>query len=460
VCTIDQVLLSVLPVRHNFVRSFGVGKSVLIIDEIHAYDRYMYGLVGEVLSRQKTVGGSVILLSATLPAIQKQELLGSWAKGSGGLIDPSAPYPLITRLAGNNNPKLKTVDDTERPKPRNVHISLSITKDFDLDEELVRKITNAATGGATVAIICNLVQAAQDFTRKMRKLTIIPVDIFHARYRFVDRKEKERSAKEYYGKNGLRSNGRILIATQVIEQSLDLDFDWLISQLCPVDLLFQRMGRLHRHQRKRPAGFENPSCTILTNDGNDFGAHEKIYGDVRILWRTREKLKSCMQVIHFPEAYREWIEVVYGREEWMGSDEPDIVIGKSCAFRQEQKQKWFHAKALAKGVIQPWDDTCTNTASLTRGNEMGLNILPVVAGEELMLIDGTQQHNFNEFEWAEHIAMNSIPVPASWQKWLPRNSVNGDIQLPMELQGDAWIWKKGKYSLKYTHDFGLEKMEE
>ena len=94
VCTIDQVLVSVLPVRHHFVRGFGVGKSVLIVDEVHAYDFYMYGLLDEVLKIQRASGGSAILLSATLPAHQREMLLSVWqAKGNAQL---AAPYPLIS----------------------------------------------------------------------------------------------------------------------------------------------------------------------------------------------------------------------------------------------------------------------------------------------------------------------------------------------------------------------------
>jgi len=104
------------------------------------------------------------------------------------------------------------------------------------------------------------------------------------------------------------------VATQVVEQSLDIDFDWIITQLCPVDLLFQRMGRLHRHHRpgKRPAGFTEPLCTVLLPEGDDFGLHGVIYANTRVLWRTAEKLVVAPEgMIVFPKAYRDWIELVY-----------------------------------------------------------------------------------------------------------------------------------------------------
>jgi CRISPR-associated endonuclease/helicase Cas3 len=461
VCTIDQVLLSVLPVRHNFVRSFGVGKSVLIIDEVHAYDRYMYGLLVEVLKRQKAAGGCAVLLSATLPAIQKQELFDAWQEdGHAAAIDVNAAYPLISRLAASGKPIEATVDKSEMPPEREVGIELTVSQDMEPDNSTIAKLIEAARRGATVAIVCNIVQSAQRIARHLRGVCAVPVDVFHARYRFKDRKSKEAAAKDSYGKKAPRETGRILVATQVVEQSLDLDFDWLVTQLCPVDLLFQRMGRLHRHERNRPPGFENPFCTILSNDTNDFGAHEMIYGDARIFWRTREMLKGCNKIIHFPGAYRKWIEEVYGREEWNGELEPDSVIGRSCAFREMQKQMWYEAQQRATNGMNPFADTDQNASSLTRGKEMGLNLVPVIAGQiERILLDGECRKDVNQFEWDELLNMNSMPVPASWKQWLPRFE-DGYIFLPMVGESDGWIWRNGKYSLKYTTDYGLERLEE
>ena len=114
----------------------------------------------------------------------------------------------------------------------------------------------AAEAGAQVAVVCNLVDVAQALADSLRETSTVQVDLFHARFRFMDRQGKEKGVIKNFGLGGDRSKGRILVATQVVEQSLDVDFDWLITQLCPVDLLFQRMGRLHRHEKNndnRPA---------------------------------------------------------------------------------------------------------------------------------------------------------------------------------------------------------------
>lgn len=458
VCTIDQVLLSVLPIRHNFVRSFGVMKSVLIVDEVHAYDRYMYGLLEEVIKRQKIAGGSIILLSATLPANQKKELFDAWEQSSGNAIDADAHYPLISRISSSNAISFSKAEQSEMPSERTVQIERVDSKNLDPNESIIERLFAAAKKGAIVAVVCNLVQSTQRTALKLRELSVgheVSIDIFHGRYRFKDRQKKEKIAIDYYGKKAERSHGRVLVATQVVEQSLDLDFDWLVTQLCPIDLLFQRMGRLHRHDRKRPAEFDTPLCTILSTEGDGFGPHEYIYQDVAVLWRTRELLKRKNNKIIFPEAYRECIEAVYGK---LWDEEPDAVIGKSYAFKQEQQHMWYEAQQRATNGMNPFADTEQNAVSLTRGTAMALSVVPVLADErKKTLLDGESLSAINDFERDELLNMNTISVPARW-KWLP-SFEDGYIYLPMSKKADGWIWSNGKYSLKYTTDFGLEQWE-
>lgn len=266
VCTVDQVLISVLPVKHRFVRGFGVGRSVLIVDEVHAYDSYMYGLLEEVLKQQKAAGGSALLLSATLPEFQRTQLLKAWGAEPVQMND-DAPYPLMTWTAGENAVPF-ILGESQLPPTLNVKLEPFIANDMLPGDDLCQQTIGAAEKGAQVAIVCNLVDDAQQLAKRLREKTDLPVDLFHARFCYKHRQEKEMDAIKRFGPKGSRGEGRIMVATQVIEQSLDLDFDWLITQLCPVDLLFQRMGRLHRHSRPfRPTGFEHPLCTVLMPEG-------------------------------------------------------------------------------------------------------------------------------------------------------------------------------------------------
>jgi hypothetical protein len=150
--------------------------------------------------------------------------------------------------------------------------------------------------------------------------------------------------------------------------------------------------------------------------------------------------------------------LVYSKEWW--DEEPEGVIGKSLQYQQEQKQQRLNAMTLVNTGVNPWEDTDQNAMSLTRGNEMGLNIVPVFAGQiKRILLDGECREDANQFEWDELLNMNSIPAPASWRLWLPHFE-DGYIFLPMEGDGDGWIWRNGKYSLKYTPVYGLERLEE
>ncbi|MBL8510382.1 MAG: CRISPR-associated helicase/endonuclease Cas3, partial [Betaproteobacteria bacterium] len=459
VCTIDQVLLSVLPVRHKFVRGFGVAKSVLIVDEVHAYDAYMYGLLGEVLRQQKANGGSALLLSATLPSGLRAKLLETWgaAVGAGDQAEAGTaekvPYPALWG-ASQGSVSLRTVVDDQQP--RDVGMECLKLTDAQPDAALISRIIQAAEAGAQVAIVMNLVKSAQELARALRSKTEVPVDVFHARYRFADRQQKEAAAIGHYGREGARQTGRILVATQVVEQSLDLDFDWLLTQICPVDLLFQRLGRLHRHKRVRPAGFEKPRATVLSVAGDNYGLHKLIYGNTRVLWRT-EQLLAKESSISFPDVYREWIERVYERDAW--ENEPDVVYGDYLSWKDCQKGREKKAERLTTMTVKAFQHVDDNLIGYTRDGEMSLNVLPILANGRLL--DGQSLDALTKRERAEAINLNGVPAPASWEKLLHDCPIDSDgplagyWQLQMQPDGEGrWSTLKGNFY--YSEELGLE----
>lgn len=453
VCTVDQVLLSVLPVRHKFVRGFGLNKSVLIVDEVHAYDAYMHGLLGEVLRRQKSTGGSAILLSATLPAGVRAKLLEAWE--SSGMDD--ALYPALWH-ATQGAATCTTVPDDQRPARREVSTECLKLPGAFPDDAVIGRIIAAAESGARVAVVMNLVDDAQRLARLLRGKTTIVVDVFHARYRFMDRQKKEETTLANYGREAERNKGRILVATQVVEQSLDLDFDWMLSQICPVDLLFQRLGRLHRHQREhRPAGFELPRCTVLSVEGEDYGLHKLIYGNTRVLWRT-EKLLTGTDKIVFPEAYRDWIEQVYQNDDQDG--EPEIIKRDYLDFTGKQLAAKAEAKRLTTMTVSAFRDEDYAATALTRDGEMSLTVLPIQPDGRLL--EGQILSALNEPDLAETLNLHAVPVPASWKTRLRdcRFDIDGDLagylQLEMAADGQGgWLAMDGKF--RYSKDFGLER---
>ncbi|AFD28167.1 CRISPR-associated helicase/endonuclease Cas3 [Deinococcus gobiensis] len=264
--TVDQALLGVLNVNHQFVRLWGMGNRVVVLDEVHAYDTYTTQLIHALCRWLRALNSSVVLMSATLPDQTRRDLLNAWG------VTPDAPpcYPRLTvaRL-GDAAPISRHI-----PGPRrNVKLRLR-----PLDPEVAtlaaQAVTLAAQGG-TVAVIVNTVQRAQQVFVAVRKLLgdrfqsmyqgsrhpeRIGVHLYHARYPADERLDREERTLRYLGKQpatytrkgavhteDMRPERFILIATQVAEQSLDFDADVMISDLAPIDLLLQRAGRLHRH---------------------------------------------------------------------------------------------------------------------------------------------------------------------------------------------------------------------
>lgn len=479
VCTIDQVLTSVLPIKHRFIRGFGLGRSVLIVDEVHAYDTYMYGLLKHVLKAQKAAGGSALLLSATLPGRQRRELLASWAEHENtgnpplgktaqqGSISPeSLPYPLVTCC----DQRIQFFDLNDQPdqlpKPRDVAIETYVSKAMQADEALLLRICEAAGRGANVVLVLNLVADAQKITRRLREMTECPVHLFHARYTFQHRQTIEQSVLELFGDEAI-SRGQILVATQVVEQSLDVDFDWMITQLCPVDLLFQRLGRLHRHAHKngmRPSDFSQPLCTVLLPDDGDYGVHGKIYANMRVLWRTEQKLSALLEApLCFPEAYRGWVESVYAESPW--GNEPEYVEAAYKTFCDEVETiKRISAEMMVRSAMNPLPDDDDHVRAVTRDGEMSLSLVPCMETPEgRRLLDGKVWGRLNDDARPEALAMNSVGVPASWwNKWLkqylPDNN-EGPLWLQMIPTEDGWEAEFGRWKLRYTKELGMERID-
>lgn len=457
ICTVDQVLISVLPVRHRFIRGFGTGRSVLIVDEVHAYDAYMYGLIQQVLKEQRAAGGSAILLSATLPMQQRKTLFDAW----GLEMDKDSKwdaYPLIT-WGGLNAQHNYSQIKNERGVKRAVQIDHRITKDMRPDNALIGDIVSAAEGGAQVAIICNLVDDAQMISSQISTFTDLPVVLFHSRFTLMDRMAIEKKVDAYFGKKGDRSIGRILVGTQVLEQSFDYDVDWMITQLCPVDLLFQRMGRLHRHTVSiRPEGFKVPCCTVLSTDTEGYGMHDYVYSNTLVMWRTDKKLTdNAQQSVVFPDAYRSWIESVYCEK--LKGNEPQWVLSGHDKFLEDLDRKKFTANQMIKwSEDTPLADTDQNIQAVTRDGEMSLQLVPFVQNSSgKKLIDGQIIEDLSAEKIPEALCLNSINVPRSWERWLDTINQDETVWLQMEEAEGSWVAESKKWSLKYTKTYGLKK---
>lgn len=389
VATVDQVLMGVLGIKHQFIRSFGTRKSVLILDEIHSFDAYMYGLIEQVLKGQHQAYSSVILLSATLPKKLKMKLLKTY---KGEVV--SDEYPLISHSDGKGNTKIFTVN--EQPVQKCINTPLWVSDNQLPTSEQCRQLIDWAENGAMVGVICNTVGDAQLLYTQLSEQTSMKIDLFHARYTFADRDRIEKTTLEKYGKNALRPGG-LLVATQVIEQSLDLDFDVLVSQIAPVEFLMQRMGRLWRHDRTRVTDglalrtdtIQEPTFITLAPSLAEVEANLKtayagsgyVYQNIRVLYRTQTYLQSRTQLC-FPECYREAINLVHFPDPL--PDESNELMNLVEQFNDNQDGALYTARMLSNQDSKPLSDVDPRCALLTRDGEMSVSVVLFNQAGELL----------------------------------------------------------------------------
>ena len=311
--TLDQGLMGVVRSRHQFVRLFGLAGRIMILDEIHAYDIYTSTLLERFLEWGAVLGSPVIALSATLPRKTRQDLLNAYARGCGCTEPelPKADYPRITALT-QGNVEVRTFEASR-------HVRRSLQIRWVNDDEWIAGLQQLLKDGGCVAVICSTVGRAQKVYQRLQDY--FPIDelgLFHGRFLFVDREQIEADCLNKFGKEIEQTSNRpyrfILVATQVIEQSLDVDFDLIISDLAPIDLLLQRSGRLHRHERDRPNSLKQPTLWLVKPTLNEkgkaqFGEAGSIY-DRHILLRSwlTIRYKSAVQL---PEETDRLIEAVY-----------------------------------------------------------------------------------------------------------------------------------------------------
>ncbi len=275
--TVDQLLMAALKQKHFMLRHLGLAGKVVILDECHAYDAYMNRYLDRTLNWLGAYSVPVIILSATLPEHRRTDLIRAYLnsdpeKGPEGWRT-NRRYPLLTWTFGREL-KQESLDKCFQNRKINI---CRITW-----EESISTLRDAVRAGGCCAMIVNTVRAAQNTAQKVK--TALPeaeVILVHSRYTASDRSEIETKILKRVGKSSTSEKraGLVVIGTQVLEQSLDIDFDIMITQLCPMDLLLQRIGRLHRHSRTRPKQLENPVCCILDDNGKTDSGSRAVYGD-------------------------------------------------------------------------------------------------------------------------------------------------------------------------------------
>lgn len=272
--TIDQALMAVLPVKFSALRMFALGGKVVVIDEVHSYDAYTSALVDRAVQWLLELHCTVIVLSATLTAARRASLL----KAAGAAEDHgSEAYPLITKVSYGSGQAVAIEIPQAALESKTIHLQTCS------DDSWIDEAAHAAEAGACVLVIRNTVSLAQKTHRLLKEKCRdkqIKFGCIHSRFTQADRSANETHWMELLGKDQCKrpACGAILVGTQVLEQSVDIDADLLITDSAPTDLILQRIGRLHRHTRPRPSGFEEPRCLILLPQA-DWEATPKIIQD-------------------------------------------------------------------------------------------------------------------------------------------------------------------------------------
>ncbi len=372
--TIDQVLLAVLQTKHHFVRLFGLAGRTVVLDEVHAYDAYMTTLMERLLAWLAGLGCPVVLLSATLPSARRQKLIEAYS-GCPAQI-PNTDYPRVTVA------KCGQTHVLARHFAADVSRRLTLQIAWVIEQDLTDRLEELLSDGGCVGIICNTVARAQKLFLWLAGLFEskgVSVSLFHARFTVADRLRIENEVLANLGlplENSRRPKRSILVATQVIEQSLDLDFDLLISEVAPVDLLLQRAGRLHRHHgRARPARLRLPQLWLFEperhSDGiPEFGAFQSNVGkngqyrggvyDRCVLLRTWLTLRDPVSRVHtitLPDDLERVVEAVYSPDGTKSLGPAwDAEISRTSTAR-EQSIRNSELKAESVHIPRPGSDS-------------------------------------------------------------------------------------------------------
>ena len=361
--TIDQAMMATLQVRHAHMRAACLARNLLVVDEVHASDQYMRVILEGLLGAHIGVGGYACLMSATLGSVARQRLsaLGRLAAGDGiSLKDAlAASYPAIT-TRGAERENVVGIEESDRSKTLQVE-TLPVMEEFGA---VADRGLQAARAGAKVLIIRNTVgfavrtqQALEERAARGEQQLLFGINgvltLHHGRFAADDRRSLDSAVEEQIGK-GRGSGGRVIVGTQTLEQSLDIDADLLITDLCPMDVLLQRIGRLHRHERMdRPTDFCSPVCLVLTpvdadlspwltrrQDTNGLGPNGFVYEDLRILEAT------ARLVVEQAANGRPWIIPCMNRDLVERSTHPEALE----AITEEMGEDWREHAIKVEGV--------------------------------------------------------------------------------------------------------------
>lgn len=465
--TVDQAMLAGMNVKFGFLRLYGLADRVLVIDEVHAYDAYMSAIIGRLLQWCACLKIPVVLLSATLSTSQRAAMIEAYG-AVGGDPGPDAPYPLITVAeAGKEARTIPANASSGRMLKIETHPGLlgDARKTAAKAAELVRD-------GGCCCVILNTVKQAQAVYKEL-KLPKNEKLLFHARFTASDRQKIAEEVLDLFGRDASNRPPKfVLVATQVVEQSLDVDFDHMISEIAPVDLLLQRSGRLHRHRRRE----FDPTLHVLLPEERalTFGGTGHVYADKPLL-RTLALLASLRET-HLPSDFRKLIERCYGTDEWEQDSvaweairESDNDWNNETQLLQSQGRQFILCEPR-KRLFRPINNDPTGDDS-DDGNgwrartRLGANDRTAVLVEEKQLqhlepgelpMKEVRALYQRSLKLPDHLPIHN-PAPGYSAGVEAKGKLRGLVLLPVAHQG-LWqgIDEKGRrYEVAYDQELGL-----
>ena len=386
--TVDQVMLGSLKVKNAHMRATGLARNLLVVDEVHASDAYMSEVLAAVLDAHLGAGGHALLMSATLGSTARHRWLRRDAADAPTLLDAIyAPYPAVSTSS-------QMIDAGENDRRKDV--SIRAEPEMGDFSAVAARALDAARSGAKVLVVRNTVDHA---IRTQEALLEVPgpedadllfsvngvPTLHHGRFAAVDREMLDDEIEQQLGRDDRPAGGLVVVGTQTLEQSLDIDADLLITDLCPADVLLQRIGRLHRHRENdatRPDEYAEPRCMVLTpgddlsrllssgGNPNGLGPHGGVYRNLHILeatrrlvdqhrhWRIPEMNRKLVEMATHPEVL-ERITAELG-EEWQdhamgtaGGHIADVQTAQNAIVRRD---KTFYPEEDNGAVSRGWDN--------------------------------------------------------------------------------------------------------
>jgi CRISPR-associated endonuclease/helicase Cas3 len=458
--TVDQALMSVIAVKHFFVRQFALAGKVVILDEVHSYDMYTGTLIKTLCDRLLTLGCTVILLSATLTKESKKRFVGVTDDAN------QEQYPVIS---GQNIQPIEVL----KPQPKTVQIRIRSG-----DDSLVAALEKAKQG-ASVLWVCDTVNKAQEmFDRAiMEKQSTIEIGLLHARFPVFRRQELEEYWMEKLGKNNPERRGCILFSTQIVEQSVDLDADFMVSELAPTDMLLQRMGRLWRHRREnRPV--DKPEMWIVAEDSSFEEFKKETAGKIKKMFGTKSAVYAPYVLLRSLELWKEKVSIEL-------PDDIRNLLEDTYKTNDNDPKGWLDLRGEIEGegfALRQSAEFETNVWNLLLDDEEGkaktrVNNLPTTQlilafqkkGDTLHLLNGEciiLKGDTFSLPDARSLARNIVKVPAyCFEGYSPNPRlkilVRGDWQVGFIGDGGSikCTYLKAEYGLRYTPEKGVEIMK-